>query len=636
MEIKEKVIERVRNVDRRQLFIVVLIFLLAFGVRGALMKHELFFEFDTYWHARVVSYILQGGGVPDRDPMAYYQLGGSEIGWKMAPVWWYSSALFYKIFTLNAPYDKELWIFFVKLIPAFWGACIAVAMFFLFKEMYGRKAGYVAGFFAAVVPAFVYRTMAGQFEDDALGFLWFVIGFYFFFKAVKEMEFNKESIKNAVISAIFFGLMAWTWEMFLLIPLVLVSYFVVTFILMWFKRVETAKLLNFAKIFVIVFVIFGVLATLKDDGRWVNTSIGYATKFIPMPGKDISIGEAGIFGQTVGEENVGYPYWGTKYNALIIFPLLALFLVPYRVLRKKQDHLSLFVFFWVIITLVMAYTKLKFTYTFGLPHAAAAGFIAVEAFEFMQKRTHSEKMIIGIAFGFMLLVGVASATFFMTQNTPNIEYDHTWKDGLKWLSENTPEGSKIFNWWDEGHWITFIGERKVIEDNRNIDLNADIDTARFVLEEDEEEAFKIVQKYDSDYILLGTDTLEKGGSMAIYAYQILDTSDPRLQKYFGTQLRCSKQLEGLTGKLFYQCGANNFNEEQMNAIPTTYSTTPNIPYSDRVWLFGYREKDNSAIYFLNAATNKTILARMWFDDPEIKHFKEVYGNVGVKIFKVIK
>ncbi|MFH1663413.1 MAG: STT3 domain-containing protein [archaeon] len=651
--------DRIKSVDKKHLFILLLIFLLAFGIRANLMKYELFFEFDTYWHARVGSYILQGTGVPDRDPLAYYQMGGSPIGWKVAPVFWYLSTGIYSVATLGLfGYNKELWIAFVKFLPAFYGALICIAMYFLFKEIYDKKAGYVASFIAAVTPAFVYRTMAGQFEDDALGFLWMVIGFYFFVKAVKEMNFNKESIKNALLSALFFGAMAWTWEMFMLIPMILVMYVITTIVLMWFNRIESGKIMHLIKVFLIVFVLFGVIATAKDDGQWIKRDIGYVSNYLPVNQENIDRftgvdGRSGIFGMTVGEENTGIQFFGTKYNALILFPVLALLIVFYRFILypiinlvfnlknknswNQSDFFAFIVFYWVAITLFMAWSKLKFTYTFGLAVAIGAGLVANWVFESMKSRTLFEKKIIGVALGFMLLIGIASGTFFMTQNAPNIEYTFGWKPALNWLKENTPKDAKMFNWWDEGHWITFIGERAVIEDNRNIDLNADIDAAKFILSTSEEEAYSLVQKYGSDYLIFGSDLLEKQNSMVIYAF--LDEPEKKnalLGTYFEQTYNCSPSTDKLSGITSYNCSGNVLSEPQINSLPTKYITQSNQLLNERLPVFIYREKDNSRLYMFNASANQAMITRIWFEDPTITKFPIVYENAGVKIFKVVK
>ena len=143
--------------DKRQWLIVFLVTLLAFAIRAHLMRYELFFEFDSYLHARIIGYVLQTGSVPAVDPLAYYF---TQVGMPVTYVFWYLSAFIYKILFLGAAYSKANVILLVKFLPAFYGALISGAMFFLGKEIYSKKAGYAMAFIAAVSPAFVYRTTA--------------------------------------------------------------------------------------------------------------------------------------------------------------------------------------------------------------------------------------------------------------------------------------------------------------------------------------------------------------------------------------------------------------------------------------------------------------------------------------------
>ncbi|MBM3282119.1 MAG: hypothetical protein FJY86_02140, partial [Candidatus Diapherotrites archaeon] len=52
------------TLTRTDLGLVLLVIFFGFIVRAQLMRYELFFEFDSYWHARMVSYILQGLPAP--------------------------------------------------------------------------------------------------------------------------------------------------------------------------------------------------------------------------------------------------------------------------------------------------------------------------------------------------------------------------------------------------------------------------------------------------------------------------------------------------------------------------------------------------------------------------------------------
>ena len=258
----------------KQFLFVAIIFILALAVRWYLARFELFFEFDSYWHARMVSYILQGMPVPMVDPLAYYQNIAAATITNPPLFFWYLSALIYKVFTLNAPYNFDLWVFFVKLIPALFGALTSVAMYFLGKELFRntpheKSAGVIAGIIAAVMPAFVYRTMGGFFEDDSLGFLWMVIGFVFFVRAVRNPEWKMENIGNAILAGIGFGLMALSWSAFnQLIPILLGIGFL-QFIL-WTRENELQKAKEYAALWFVTFIILAAAATFQVGVFWLT------------------------------------------------------------------------------------------------------------------------------------------------------------------------------------------------------------------------------------------------------------------------------------------------------------------------------------------------------------------------------
>lgn len=690
-----------KRVDKKQLFFLLLIFMLAFGIRGHLLKYEYMFGFDPYYHARMAGELLKTGAVPAKDPTAYYFIEKGIAPPKNQFFWYFSTAI-YRVTTLGAPYDKTLWTQYVKVLPALYGALTAIALFFFGKGLYGRRAGYVMALVAAVVPSFVYRTMAGTFEEDCLGFLWLVIGLVFFARAVKDPVFNKKGIINAVVAGIFFGIMAITWDMFLLIPLVLGLYLMFAIISIYTKM-GSRKLVDFLKLFAISIGIFIVIATLNYGVVWFDSAKNYALQSVEKAGGALGLPagmkvaavaiavaaffaflaflayanratekresgsktimiiavillyltvisivltfittpslfkENSVLGLTVGEENTGHQFFGSKYNALIIFPWLALLLIPIRFLRDKKDHLSIVIFFWVLITLFMAWYKLKFTYTLGLPIAAAAGFIAAEMFYYLKERAPLEKGIVLLSLAFMLLVGVAAATIFVPDNVPSIEQPYpAWKETLLWMNDpaNIPADAKFFNWWDEGHWISFIAERRVSSDNRNMSFESNRDFSLFNITSDLNQALEIAKTYDFDYVILDSDSFLKIASYGNYGYDTINSSDPRIVKFLvapHNAMPCNKDKD------VYVCGPNRIPLQSMDTIPAKWTTVSNQLYENTVPLYVYRAEDSSEIYVVNPAVNESMLSRLWFhEDEAMKYFEEVYKAPGMRIFGVKK
>ncbi|HIH33181.1 MAG TPA: hypothetical protein HA227_02915 [Candidatus Diapherotrites archaeon] len=639
--LKNKIIEH-----KKELFIVFLIFVLAFGTRAYLMKYELFFEFDGYWHARMISYIIQTGTYPDKDPLAYYQLGGSptHVG---SDFFWYLSAFLYKLFTLGAAYDKQTWILIVKILPALFGGLIAVVAYFIGKEAFDdKRAGILLGFFTGIMPAFIYRQMAGWLEDDSFGWLPGLIAVYFLTKAVKAKELkSKEFFANALLSGIFAGIMAWSWSGFQTVPLIFAVFAVLGLLAIGINKLlnkEKQTGSNAVKICagtVLAVALMAVFAYPLVGLAWANPSVSAVARFFPGMGGSLTGGEQGLIGQSVGEESVGINFFGNKYNfLLVLLPFGIAALAWNGFLRRKYPSLLLLAI--VIVTLIMAITKLKFTYYFGLGMAIAAAIALFSALQWLDKKEKRAKILLAGACGFFLLTGVAAGSFFVSQNIPNIEYDTGWKEALKWANINTPQDSKFFNWWDEGHWVTFIAERKATLDNRNYGDASPV--ASFIILSDENKALSILnqKEFSPDYLIFGDDLLQKQYSLANYAFQGQQLSIDESNWYSssaGFVIPCSYSKTAVSGQVSYVCGSNVLSEQDWTSLPAEWQSQPNQVVGREV-LFVYRSSDskgNLKIYVLSVPTNGSMLAKLWFGKKELQpYFEQVYFFKDVKIFKV--
>lgn len=678
--------------SHHQTKLIALVFILAFIVRAHLMRYELFFEFDSYWHARMVSELLQSGfPAPSFDTLAYYHNTAAATLTNAPVLFWAISAAIYKIFTLNAPYQFDLWVFFVKILPALYGALISVATYFLGRELfkgqpYEKAAGFFAGILAAVVPAFVYRTMGGFFEDDSLGFIWMIIGFTFFVRAMHAPSWKRQNLIDALLAGVSFGLMAFTWPAFnMLVPILLGVGVVHFFLYLGQNELEKAK--HYAGLWGISFVLLAIAATIQTKFFWLDQFGGILSSIfrvaelnatntagfillvfilcaaawvlrkrgsidsnalqwifrllilglVLMPFFiylfDINLQQGG--GSQVGEESVGKTYFGNKYSMLALFAVIGIPLMGFLLWRKKNYHALALPLVWIVVTFFMAWGKLKFTYYWGLPLAVVGAVVLVMGIRWaLQRQVLTQKIVVFLA-AFMLMCGIAAGTLFVTQNVPNIESSPGWKEALFWSEKNLPTNAKFLNWWDEGHWISFLSQRKVLIDNRNADFVASGKVARFILEEDANAARGIVDGYGSTHLIFGDDLLAKQANLAFYAYSITNGNDPRVQGIFGTSLNCQSRIAPLTKEQTFQCGSNSFSPAQMSAFPTTYTTQPN-QLQDGAPLYIYREADNSKVYAFSQKSNKTMLVRLWMNDPALANdYKLIYKNYGgVRIWEV--
>lgn len=81
--------------------------------------------------------------------------------------------------------------------PAFAGSLTILVMYFLGKELANKKVGLLSAYLLAFNPGFMQRSIAGFFDNEALGNLFMLLAFYFFLRALRNGSF---------ITSIFAGL----------------------------------------------------------------------------------------------------------------------------------------------------------------------------------------------------------------------------------------------------------------------------------------------------------------------------------------------------------------------------------------------------------------------------------------------
>ncbi|MFA5125904.1 MAG: STT3 domain-containing protein [archaeon] len=681
--------------NRTIIILLIAIFLLAFGIRGHLLRYTYLFEFDAFYHARLVESLVTTGSIPTIDPNVYYQVSGGVLS-QPASVYHYISAAFYYIVAFGQPYSKALLMWSMQINPVIFGSLICVLLYFLTKEIFdNKKIGLITAFIAAVTPAFAYRTMAGAQGDNAFGFLWMVIGFIFFVRSIKANGLNKTTLVNAALAGLFFGLMAMTWRMYLLIPLIVILYSL--FAIVWIasreesenKDFKSTKAFAFAVKVIISMIIFHVLSFIYGED-WINDALGYVARaahlstsltlilvlvagiaaillsifFISRTGKEnkklfSSLVIIGLYvgfivmifmfltvpdlsdrtsiGSMIGEESVGNQFFGTKYNSLIIFPWLAIILLPiglYLFRNKENFHTAIIYFFWTIITLFMAWYTLKFTFVFGLAIAPAAAIVCYTLLEGLKKfeiNKGIEMKVIMLALFFLVVFGVGASARFFPDYVPYNDEHPEWVAAQSWIIQNTAQDAKFFNWWDQGHILAFTTDRKFSTDNRNASGEANQALAKFATTNDTNEAYTIASKTTgADYIILESTMF---ASLPTFEYYVADKIDGKLsEKYYKANFRVLNCQDNNSTVI---CEGTSISREEWDKLSDKWKQVPDDFQNGSEPLFYYRTNDQLII--LNQAMNNTNLAKIWTNSDETsKYYEDVYSKQGVKIFKIKK
>ena len=146
---------------------------------------------DSYYHERIITYILDAKHHLLKDPMLNYPVGVNN---PRPPMFHWAIVLSSYIFRpfLDATHAALLMLI---LFPAIWGTLTIIPLYLLGKEAFNRKVGLIAAFILAIMPAHLMRSVATQADWDAFDLFFIVLMFYFFLKALKSVRY-REWIKN--------------------------------------------------------------------------------------------------------------------------------------------------------------------------------------------------------------------------------------------------------------------------------------------------------------------------------------------------------------------------------------------------------------------------------------------------------
>ncbi|MFH0816812.1 MAG: carboxypeptidase regulatory-like domain-containing protein [Methanobacteriota archaeon] len=156
--------------------------------------------------------------------------------------------------------ESMWWVFIFS--TAFWGAITVIPTYFLAKEAFGKKAGYVAAFMIAIMPGHIQRSVLTNADHDAIALFFIVTAFYFFLKALKNLKAdvyvdswrdlkgaagglrrmvseNQVSALFALLSGFSFLAVALTWQGYAYMLVIVTLYFAIQILVNRFRNVDS-------------------------------------------------------------------------------------------------------------------------------------------------------------------------------------------------------------------------------------------------------------------------------------------------------------------------------------------------------------------------------------------------------------
>jgi asparagine N-glycosylation enzyme membrane subunit Stt3 len=141
---------------------------------------------DPFYHKRVIDYAQQYFVHIKADPLLDYPLIGQNprppvFDWSNAISGLFLSPLF------NGDINAATWYIFL-FSPALWGALTIFPVYFLTRDMFGRKPAMISAFFMGVMASHIERSPLGFSDHDAMVVFFVVTAIFFLAKAIGQLK----------------------------------------------------------------------------------------------------------------------------------------------------------------------------------------------------------------------------------------------------------------------------------------------------------------------------------------------------------------------------------------------------------------------------------------------------------------
>ncbi len=665
------------------IFALILIFLYSYYIRAINIVPDKLLSFDPIFQYRFTKYLADWGHLPIWDELTYY-VGRKITISENPPFMFYLTILLYWL----QPFGWSL-MTTCAYASALYGALIVFPAFLLGKELSNKYGGLFSATLIGTAPQILVRTFGSSYDNDQLVVFFLLLTFYLGIRFLK-----KRNISNFCLSLLGFTAFMLTWNMFAYSFLIIMGgfiiYFILTLLVKFLKKNERfdTSLRDIKGCAIgLTCLFFGLcLTTFIVNENFINyilSLVGFAiqpeTKIV-----NISIAELQPFNifdiqgwiLATGRFITGDYIIDSLTLILIVFLIFFGLLSAYRKDFKNTSFL-------LILLLIGAYTTVR---GIRFTEFTSAMFITLAAVGFGHLIEYSKKdnflKSVSLGIGILLSI-VAISTGLQVGKGLGPDINPNWDNAWNFLKTKTPELSLVGTWWDPGHMIAGLAERRNMADGAHcgklcfMGINDRIaDAGKIMATENEEESVKLIKKYQGNspevYWIASDDLIGKfqwvqyfgtgcdarvNSKCPLYIqlplqYNMIDNEGNIVLRNYGNvylfQDRFPFYVQDINAAIFdeiiyYENGKvkiYKLNETEKQFIISYLKplerqlnvrfTNQTIPMT--VWI----PQHYSYIVIIPPNQRNNVFTKMFFLEGQgLKHFKQVFRNEQVKIYKVI-
>jgi len=485
-----------------------LVFIIAYGaysVRATTSNQAyLLGADDPYYWSRLTTYIVNGN-IPQYDTLRLHP--DEEPAFYTIGLFPYTGAWAYQID--HAITGIDLYRFFFYFSPIF-AALSIIPAFWIGRELHSNKAGIFVAFFVAFTPSFLFRTMGGYYDTDAMIMLFSTLVVALFIAAYNRIDYKNWKKPLPIILAALAGivliLFELTWSGWAYMPWLFAGFFIVHELYQilispgsgikekFEHRLPSLK--SHLMIYVVMFLsaaifwyAFQAVMPMNGGANPLNEVKGVASFFQTakaeggiFPNVWISISEemSASFSEVVAR--VDPVIFGFGIIGLIF--LAVMFLQNFRktsIYGTSTIYTATFIFLaiWIAPTLYGSLWAVRFIQMLAIPLAISAGIAIAVIYEwifkldkFSDKKELMQKISLALAVAFTIFLAYvlvfADTSPYKTSASMGNSFGSGvtlgWVTSMSWLKNNSDESSIVATYWDPGYLINSLSERATIYD----------------------------------------------------------------------------------------------------------------------------------------------------------------------------
>ena len=353
-------------------------------------------------------------------------------------------------------------------INPFFGAMGLLLIYYFAKELgYKDKIAMASAVVLGLIPGYAYLSLH---LNPRLPALIFLIASYYFM-----LRYKKDPVNSKYLVVVLFALTALTHTLIAVVGIIFGS--------ILFRDMER-KYLKFYSIGGLIAVLAWYLPLYLTYGM-TRLTLNFYTVFMELrSGVQYFIAESGIVADSVG--------------------IFALFLALYAIFRFRNKS-TIFLrdwFFLAVMTSLIIGNRINEFLWFPIALLVASLFPVwndVTDKLYLKQIYNNSTFWLALFFAYLTFLGT-SAILLASTAPPSIDTYNT----MLWMKSNTPKNAIIMNYWEDGHWITGIAQRKDVID-AYAEYAPDIDDRYKAMQivfdgSDLNKTLKVLKQYNASYV----------------------------------------------------------------------------------------------------------------------------------------